>query len=57
VKLKLVWGVESSVNPSTNHEVTIKDVGRSRAKKNFLQDGLLRFVDIWKGRCERSAAY
>jgi hypothetical protein len=57
VKLKLVWGVESGVNPSTNEEVTVEDAGRSRAKKHFIRDGLLRFVDIWKGGCERSAAY
>ena len=53
MKLK---GVESGVNPSTN-EVTVEDAGKSRAKKHFIQDGLLWFIDIWKGRCERSAAY
>jgi hypothetical protein len=52
-----MWGVESGVNLSTNEEVTVEDVGRSRAKKHFIRDGLLRFVDIWKGGCERSAAY
>jgi hypothetical protein len=41
VKLKLVWEVESGVNPSTNEEVTVEDVGRLRAKKHFIQDSLL----------------
>jgi hypothetical protein len=57
VKLKPVWGVESGVNPNTNEEVTVEDAGRSKAKKHFIRDGLLRFVDIWKGGCERSAEY
>jgi hypothetical protein len=48
VKLKPVWGVENGVNPSTNEEVTVEDAGRSRAKKHFIRDGLLQFVDIWK---------
>ena len=56
-KIEASMGSWEQYQSKHNIEVNVEDIRKSMAKKHFIQDSLLQFVDIWKGGCKRNTAY